>query len=85
MGGAMSGGAPIVIRLVAEPGPNGFWPRENYFEGGAANGSMTTITGAPSGMVSGSLGAGFSSAWAASESASEARARKNEYFMGSGW
>lgn len=34
----MSGEARIVVRLVVEPGPHGFWPRENYFEGGAQNG-----------------------------------------------
>lgn len=34
----MTGEAPIVVRLETPPGPDGFWPRENYFAGGAENG-----------------------------------------------
>jgi len=35
--------AAITIRLVTEPGPIGFWPRENYFEGGADNGYALVV------------------------------------------
>lgn len=33
----------VVVRLVPEPGADGFWPRENHFGGGADNGYAITL------------------------------------------
>lgn len=37
---------PIAVRLDAPEGPEGFWPRENYFAGGAANGYAVRLRAA---------------------------------------
>ena len=35
--------AEIVVRLEPEPGPDGFWPRENYFAGDGENGYAVVV------------------------------------------
>lgn len=37
---------PIVVRLEVPAGSDGFWPRENYFAGGAANGYAAELRAA---------------------------------------
>lgn len=37
------GDDPILVRLEAPEGPDGFWPRANYFAGGAANGYAVAL------------------------------------------
>lgn len=37
---------PIVVRLDVPEGPHGFWPRENYFAGGAENGYAVRLRAA---------------------------------------
>lgn len=39
----MAAQGPIVVRLEVPAGPDGFWPRENYFAGGAENGYAVAL------------------------------------------
>lgn len=42
----MGAQGPIVVRLEVPGGPDGFWPRENYFAGGAENGYAARVRAA---------------------------------------
>jgi hypothetical protein len=42
----MGADGPIVVRLEAPAGSDGFWPRENYFAGGAENGYAIAVRSA---------------------------------------
>jgi hypothetical protein len=39
----MAADAEVVVRLEPEPGPDGFWPRENYFAGDGENGYAVSV------------------------------------------